>query len=68
MNKIDLDLGQDDNLKVETDEHGSVVMEYLAKDSSKIQMTAKENIITITYTDAIDKVYTHTSDGESFTL
>jgi hypothetical protein len=43
-------------------------MEYLAKDSSKIQMTAKENIITITYTDAIDKVYTHTSDGESFTL
>lgn len=68
IGKIDLELGHDDNLKVETDDHGSVVMEYHAKDSSKIQMTAKENIITITYTDVIGKIYTHTSHGESFTL
>jgi hypothetical protein len=43
-------------------------MVYNAKDSSKIEMTAKENIITITYTDAVEKTYTHTSDGHSFTL
>ena len=40
-------------MKVVTDEDGMVTMEFVDTDTSKIVMTAKDNVISITYTDAL---------------